>query len=294
MIALVSDHGFASLFVSEKKAEEWKAKGAIRRDVNPLYLAGATHTVHCEYFIHKGGFVSPAGNSAEKLFARSGYEREEVEYAWIYDCFAGMVISHAAEYFRLNHRDVARSLAGGAITLESGKQVPVNLLGGLMNYQAAMAMSAATGLVDIAFQHGIYARSAGTGGIVPLKPKVSLLGGNGGIDSISAVALFDAERPDEKRQARRPKLRRLGLNRTGARAGETGTVWSAVTVMINPGFAVQPPYVLAVVEIEKDRCVLAVLRGPDGAILKQSESVTCGASRVRLEREGALWTAILL
>lgn len=294
MIAIVTDHGFATLLISEEKAEEWKKKGLIRKDLNPIYLAGASHTAHSEYFILKGDFGSPAGNSAEKLFSLSGYDREEVDYAWIYDCFTGMVIMQSSEYFRISKKEVVSSLKKSGLKFNGGKEIAINKLGGILNYQAAMSISAATGLVDIASQYGLYAQANESGTIKPEFPKVSLLGGNGGIDSINSVALFTKDKPGKERKPRKPNLTPLSLNVPGADLGETGTIWSATTINMNPGFSWKPPYSLVLVRFAENRFLLANLFEKDGTLRKTDDHISYDKTRVKIEREGRRWKALLL
>ncbi len=295
MIAIVTDHGFATLLISDKKAKDWKKKGLIRKDLNPIYLAGASHTAHSEYFILKGGFGTPSGNAAEKLFSQSGYKREEVDYAWIYDCFTGMVIQQASQYFKIGKKDVAESLKAGGLKLANGKQIKINQLGGILNYQAAMSMSAATGLVDIAVQYGLYAQANELGILDSIsRPAVSLLGGNGGIDSINSVALFTNKAPGPERKSKAPKLTPLSLNRPGADTGEKGTVWSSTTVNMNPGFSWKPPYSLALVKLAENRFVIANIHEKDGTLRKTGNDLTYDKTQVKVDREGNRWKAILL
>ncbi|EPG73840.1 hypothetical protein LEP1GSC058_3196 [Leptospira fainei serovar Hurstbridge str. BUT 6] len=293
MIAIVTDHGFATLLMSEKKADEWKTKGWIRKDLAPVYLAGATHTAHSEYFILKGGFKTPATNSGEKLFAQSGYERDELDYAWIYDCFTGMIILQSAEYFQLSKKKVTESLKTGKISFKNGKTIPINLLGGILNYQAAMSVSAATGLVDIASQYGLYAKPDLLGKQDPFYPKLSLLGGNGGVDSINSVALFSSKRPGKKHVERKPNLKPLTLNKLGADEGEAGIVWSSTTVNMNPGFPWKPPYSLVIVKLGINRFILANLHEKNGNLVKTGDQLEYDKTKVTITREGRRWKAIL-
>ncbi|TGL34187.1 thiolase family protein [Leptospira koniambonensis] len=294
MIAIVTDHGFATILVSEKKAEEWKTKGLIRKDLQPLHLVGASHAAHSEYFILKGGFDSPSRNSAERLFAQSGYQREEVDYAWIYDCFPGQVIQQSAQYFKLSKKDVVNALKTSSLKLSNGKQIPINQMGGILNYQAAMSISAATGLVDIAVQYGLYAQSSAIGKVPAHSPKVSLLGGNGGIDSINSIALFSSERPSSDRKSRSPELSPLTLNTPGADIGEEGVIWSSTTVNMNPGFSWKPPYSLALIKLAENRFVLANIHEKDGTMRKSGDELQYDRTRVKIEKEGRRWKALLL
>ncbi|EMP07437.1 hypothetical protein LEP1GSC124_2527 [Leptospira interrogans serovar Pyrogenes str. 200701872] len=99
MIAIVTDHGFATLLVSEKKAKKLQTQGKIKKGINPMYLIGAGQAVHSEYFMFKGDFATPAGRAGDLAFSTAGIEREEIDYAWIYDCFVGMIILQSSEYF---------------------------------------------------------------------------------------------------------------------------------------------------------------------------------------------------
>ncbi|PJZ69945.1 acetyl-CoA acetyltransferase [Leptospira perolatii] len=294
MIAIVTDHGFATLLVSEKKAKEWKAKGHIRSKVKPVYLVGSAHTAHSEYFILKGGFQTPATQSGAKLFASSGYRRDEVDYAWIYDCFTGMVILQSSEYFGVPIDKTVSLLRKGQITVGKGKKIPINLLGGIMNYQAAMSISAATGLVDVAHQYGLYAQSDRLGKTELLNPTVSLLGGNGGIDSINSTALFSSKKPDSGRKPKTAKLKPLFLNRPGAKTGEIGSVWSSTVINFNPASSIKTPYSLVLVKLEEDRFIVANLYDKSGNLLKNINELEYDKTRVKIDRDKNQWKANLI
>lgn len=100
-----------------------------------------------------------------------------------------------------------------------------------MNYQAAMALSGATGLIDIASQYGLAVDP------IPEKmgtpPNVSLLGGNGGIDSINSVVLFSKEKPKPSREPF--TLKPLEVNVPSPKTGEKATILTVSTIYFNPG-----------------------------------------------------------
>lgn len=69
-----------------------------------MYLIGAGQAVHSEYFMFKGDFATPAGRAGDLAFSTAGIEREEIDYAWIYDCFVGMIILQSSEYFGVSKK----------------------------------------------------------------------------------------------------------------------------------------------------------------------------------------------
>lgn len=91
-----------------------------------------------------------------------------------------MLVRQAADYF-----------VRGGYLLQGGKQIPVNLRSGILNAQAAIARSAASGLLDILD----YAKqNPQTGNF--------FLGDNGSIDTINSVVLLS-------RSAVAPRVQRL-------------------------------------------------------------------------------------
>ncbi len=81
--------------------------------------------------------------AAREAFADADAGPEEVEYAWIYDCFTHMLPMQASRYFHVPAVDAVRSLSSGCAEI-GGRRVPVNDCGGLLNYRAAMMISGAT------------------------------------------------------------------------------------------------------------------------------------------------------
>lgn len=217
-----------------------------------------------------------------------------MDYAWIYDCFPGQVIQQSAQYFKLGKKDVVNSLKTSSLKLSNGKQIPINQMGGILNYQAAMSISAATGLVDIAVQYGLYAQASEIGKVPAHSPKLALLGGNGGIDSINSIALFSSDRPSNDRKSGTPELSPLTLNKPGADIGEEGVVWSSTTVNMNPGFSWKPPYSLALIKLAENRFILANVHEKDGTIRKSGDELQYDKTRVKIEKEGRRWKAVLL
>jgi len=290
MIAIVTDHGFATLITTEAKKQELIDNGIIRKDASHIYLTGAGHAVHAEYFIQKKDLASPAAIAAERAFALSGWERDDVDYAWIYDCFTGMIVNQASLYFGTQAKEVATGLHEGKIP--TGKrQIPINLGGGILNYQAAMSLSGAAGLIDVASQYGLAVDP------IPNRlnetPKVSLLGGNGGIDSINSVIIFSKEEPKKGKRSVRP-TRTLGVNVPAAKDGEEGVILSASAVHFNPGGEKKPPYLLCAVTTNSDSMLLTNLFSESGEEIKSLETVEIGKTKVKLKIQNGILQSYLI
>lgn len=142
-----------------------------------------------------------------------------------------MIINQASLYFGKPVKEVAAGLHEGKIPT-GNRQIPINLGGGILNYQAAMSLSGAAGLIDVASQYGLAVDPIP--GRLSEPPKVSLLGGNGGIDSINSVIIFSKEAPKKGRRSAQP-TRNLGVNVPDAKDGEDGVILSASAVHFNPG-----------------------------------------------------------
>lgn len=289
MIAIVTDHGFATLLMSEKKAKKLQAQGKLRKDLAPMYLIGAGHAAHSEYFMLKGDFATPAGMAGAIAFASAGIQREDIDYAWIYDCFTGMVILQSSEYFGLSKKEIAQTLKNGELQFKNGKKIKINEMGGILNYQAAMSMSAATGLIDLAAHYGLYSKEVSN--IQVTRPGKSLLGGNGGVDSINSVAIFSSESFKVKsKSVKRPKL---FLNQNGAKQNEIGTVYSSTTVNMNPGSFTKAPYSLVLVKMKSGRYVMVNAYNKNGELLKTDETLEIDRSKLKIINENGFLKGIL-
>ncbi|EMY77055.1 hypothetical protein LEP1GSC060_3221 [Leptospira weilii serovar Ranarum str. ICFT] len=289
MIAIVTDHGFATLLMSEKKAKKLQSQGKIKKEIDPMYLIGAGHAAHAEYFMFKGDFDTPAGRAGDLAFASAGIEREDIDYAWIYDCFTGMVILQSSEYFGISKKETAESLKNGNIIFKNGKTIRVNEMGGILNYQAAMSVSAATGLIDVAAHYGLYSRSVPNISIT--RPGKSLLGGNGGVDSINSVAIFSSV--PSKLKPKKIKARRLFLNQNGAKNNEVGTLYSSTTVNMNPGSFTKAPYSLALVKMKPGRYVMVNVYNSKGELLKTDGTLQLDSSKLKIASENGFLKGIL-
>ncbi|AOP32597.1 acetyl-CoA acetyltransferase [Leptospira tipperaryensis] len=289
MIAIVTDHGFATLLMSEKKAKKLQTQGKLKKDLDPMYLIGAGHAAHSEYFMLKGDFATPAGLAGEIAFASAGIQREEIDYAWIYDCFTGMVILQSSEYFGLSKKEIAETLKNGELQFKNGKKIKINEMGGILNYQAAMSMSAATGLIDLAAHYGLYSREVPN--IKVTRPEKSLLGGNGGVDSINSVAIFSSK--PSKLKAKSVKRPKLFLNQNGAKENEIGTVFSSTTVNMNPGSFTKAPYSLVLVKMKSGRYVMVNAYNKNGELLKTDQTLEIDRSKLKIVNENGFLKGIL-
>ena len=290
MIAIVSDHGYACLLTSEKRAKELSKEMRLKKQ-KPLFVRAANHAIYSEYFIHKANFMSPAGVAMENALKNSNVKRNEIEYAWIYDCFTGMVVTQASGYFGESPKLVAETLKKGEIPIEK-RTIPINLGGGILNYQAAMGLSGVTGLVDVASQYGLSANPIPN--VLKETPKMSLLSGNGGVDSINSVVLFSTETSSESKSGLLFHSRKLKLNHPNPKEGSQATVLSATTVYFNPAGEIKPPYTVAIVKCDDDSSLLVNLASADGSLLQSHETIELDKTQVRLQKDATgKWIGIL-
>lgn len=291
MMALATDHGFAALACSETKARSL-ARKSLRLPAPPVKILGTGVQVQCEYFVQKAPGSSPAAGAAAAAFAASGIEPGEIDYAWIYDCFTAMTIAQAAQYFRIDPAHAATSLQAGELKL--GKRaIPVNRGGGIANYQAAINIAGAAGLIDVLAQFDLcadgQAQKAGS-------PTLALLGGNGGIDTMNAVAILGRpERPPLAPRDHQSSVAALPpLNHAGFKPGEEGLLYSATVIRFNPGKRKETPYALGLVRLPNDRLVMARLADGGGHSLDSIDQLALDGSRLRLSlRSGVPWADVL-
>ncbi|WCL49312.1 thiolase C-terminal domain-containing protein [Leptospira sp. GIMC2001] len=317
MIAIVTDHGFATIVVGHKAHEELIAKSVIKEKSNPLYLIGTGHCIHSEYFSLKSKLESPAGIAAERAFASAGCNRNSIEYAWIYDCFIGMIISQASAYFGENPKKVAEALQNGKIPI-GDKEIPINMGGGILNYQAAMSMSGATGLVDVLSQYGLSKNPLPLSQKLTTPPKLSLLGGNGGIDSINSVALFSQESANTQSQRKPIIHRRLKLNKIihpekntnstiaknnidqsqnqipNEQTERIGTILTSTVVYFNPGGEKKTPYVLALVSLENGNFVMTNIYQENGDECRNLDLIKNNHTKIRIIPNNNIWKGIIV
>lgn len=314
MIAIVTDHGFATLVVGEIAYNRLVEKKTIHPPKNKVYINGASHAIHSEWFSLKGKLESPAEQAGLRVFGMAGKTPTEVEYAWIYDCFTGMIISQASSYFGIERKKMAESLAKGKVF--TGKsEIPINLGGGILNYQAAMSMSGATGLVDTMSQYGLAVQP------IPINldspPTLSLLGNNGGIDSINSVVLFSTSPSNsipKKDQAgslgwkqSTTAKQKLSLNNRKkfeekfAKAPSekepavdfSGKLLSFCKIAFNPGGERKPPYTLGLVEDDNGDFLMVDLQTKDGKPFLETNRLIIGKTKILTQREDGFWIGIV-
>lgn len=222
MVAVATDHGVAFLVAHEKVLQRLQSANIVESNLTTLYInAVGTNNSH-KYVSTRGDFTSPGKLAAQRAFAQLNLQPAQIDYAWIYDCFTLMLVRQATDYFNLNARDAASTLKEGHL-LVGEKRIAVNHQGGILNTQAAIALSAATGLIDIL----AYAQNNA-------QARHFLFGGNGGIDSTNSVAILSRE--PLHRQAiviggeSRPQREIQPLSE-----GEKLQLYAAVAVRFNPG-----------------------------------------------------------
>lgn len=222
MVAVATDHGVAFLVANEKVLQRLEASGLIKNDLPQLYInAVGTNNSH-KYVSSRADFMSPGRLAAKRAFAQLSLEPGQIDYAWIYDCFTLMLVRQAADYFDLAPKKAAETLAAGHLVVD-GKRIPVNAQGGILNTQAAIALSAATGLIDIF----AYAKEHPAAGHF-------LFGGNGGIDSTNSVAILSRTALERKPAVISAEQTRV-IQPLPLAEDEELTLYAAVAVRFNPG-----------------------------------------------------------
>jgi acetyl-CoA acyltransferase len=222
MVAVATDHAAAVLVANEDWWQTLSKKLKAATPKNSLYIHASATNYGEKYLTYRTDFSSPGKLAAERAFARASISRTDIDYAWIYDCFTLMLVQQAADYFDLKPRDVAETLCEGNIN-NAQRKIQINLQGGILNTQAAISLSAISGLIDIME----YARNN-------TEAKNFLFGGNGGIDCINSVSLLtrtyspgkNAVKSSETKLPARPKE----LQR-----GEHLVLYAAAEVRFNPG-----------------------------------------------------------
>lgn len=224
MVAVATDHGAAFLVGNETTLARLRAANLIPSQ--PVLCIRGVGTHHApKYLTQRPDFTSPAALAAERAFIRAGVSRDTIDYAWIYDCFTLMLVRQAADYFNIEAKSAAASLTHGKLEL-SGKVIEVNHQGGILNNQAAISLSAATGLLDIL---DFAAQNT--------KANTFFYGGNGGIDCVNSVAVLSREAGESRTEVVTTDPSPEILLRLPA-DGEKATLYAAVMVRFNPGASV--------------------------------------------------------
>lgn len=267
MVAVATDHGAALVVGSEALLQKLARSLRLQLAHNTLYLNSYGMSFVQKYITHREDFSSPGKRAAERAFARTTIAPHDIDYAWIYDCFTLMLVRQAADYFSLAAAEVAKTLAAGYINV-AGKRIMVNQLGGILNTQAAISLSAASGIVDIF----AYAEENPTA-------QHFLFGGNGGIDTVNAVMLL-SRKPYESKLA---ELKSEVRSTTTPRAivdGEKATIFASALVRFNPGSDV--PFMLVAAKRNDGALCLARLHNADLTPCLQSEFLRHDATLVTL------------
>lgn len=289
MIALVSDHGFATLIMSPATLATWRKKGWIGRDKELVYIKGTANISHTEYLSYRAGFNSPSLVSGPLALYHAGLTAQDIDYAWIYDCFTGMIFTQAANIFSISNSQLAESLSKGNIRIDH-KEIPINRGGGILNYQAAMSLSTATGLLDVLSQFALCPQP-----LYPNKDRVDaenvLITGNGGIDSVSSVTILGRQ-PASVPEQPHPNLmqlrQKLSLNQPEAVVtGDKGVLYSASRIHFNPGGERKPPYSLAIVKTDQGHFRMVNLFA-NGRPFLDIETLPLDKTPIRLENQDGL------
>jgi acetyl-CoA acyltransferase len=261
MVAVATDHAVAILVVSDALLPKMQKDLALKLADEPLYIAGVGSNFCDKYVSRRRDFSTPARVAAERAFARSGVSPQNIDYAWIYDCFTLMLVKQAARYFNLDFKAVAETLAMGYIEL-NGKKIHVNQSGGILNTQAAISLSAATGLIDI-LDHAQKNPQART----------FLFGGNGGLDTVNSVAILT--RVPQASASGPPMISPEISPQQPARAlseGEVVTLYAAVMVRFNPG--TDTPFALGAFRRADGSLCLLRIQDASGKGITETDSLT--------------------
>ncbi|MBF3375829.1 OB-fold domain-containing protein [Leptospira borgpetersenii] len=199
-------------------------------------------------------------------------------------------LGQAKSILGIPKRDAMEHLKNGELRLKGGKKIKVNKMGGILNYQAAMSISAATGLIDVAAHYGLYSRPVSN--IRITRPGKSLVGGNGGVDSINTVAIFSSTRSTFKSKKIKPK--HLFLNQNEVKNNEIGTVYSSTTVNMNPGFFTKVPYSLALVKMKAGGYIMVNIFDFQGKLLKTDHMLRFDSSKLKVISENGFLKGILI
>jgi acetyl-CoA acyltransferase len=228
MVAVATDHGVAILVANDALLKRLQKQIPLKVS-EALYISGAGTNYADKYLSRRRDFGSPGKLAAERAFARCALSPGDIDYAWIYDCFTLMLVRQAADYFGLAPASAARSLRSGYLQLGE-KKIHVNQQGGILNTQAAISLSASTGLIDI-FDYAARNPTAMN----------FLFGGNGGIDTVNAVALLTRKKIPYKKSVI-PASVSAPLKSAPLREGETGILYASALVRFNPG--ADAPFIL--------------------------------------------------
>ena len=222
MVAVATDHGVAILVANDNYLKKLEEKLGFSTAKKSLYINAVGTNYADKYLTRRPDFSSPGKKAAERAFARLGITPGDIDYAWVYDCFTLMLVRQAADYFGVSPAAAAKTLAEGFIET-AGKKILINRQGGILNTQAAISLSASTGLIDI-FDYAAEHPEA----------KHFLFGGNGGIDCVNSVAVLSRESL-EYRNTVLPPATVQGLAELEITEGMPATLYAAATVKFNPG-----------------------------------------------------------
>jgi hypothetical protein len=125
------------------------------------------------------------------------------------------------------------------------------------------------------------------------------LGGNGGIDSINTVVLFGTN-TSHNAEVQKPRVhRKLSLNPINKFYNDSSInsldaiLFSNTLIQFNPGADKKTPYVLALAKLENESFIMVNLYDNMENVLKSTNGLMNGKTRIRLVRQESVWIGIV-
>ncbi|MBV6494144.1 MAG: hypothetical protein LDLANPLL_02170 [Turneriella sp.] len=267
MIAVATDHAIAFFVANENYLKKIESTLNFSTEKNSLYIHSVGTSLRDKYLTQRDDFTSPAKKASLRAFERGLLKPKDIDYAWVYDCFTLMLVKQVSDYFGTSASFAAKTLAKGYIQIDN-KKIFVNEQGGILNNQAAISLSAATGLLDI-FSHMKQHPSA----------RNFLFGGNGGVDTVNAVAILSREVFPSNNTVLAPLHKTLKKD-FHLSEGHEATVYARTLVRFNPGS--EAPFLLGAFRDDKGELFLARVVDKNLQPFLNTEELKHDITRVRI------------
>ena len=299
MIAVISDHAFSTILMSERKWKELTDKKILKSPSPPVYITGYSTAIYSEYVSQRKHFESPSIKSGRDALSMSSLEPYNIDYAWIYDCFPGILLKQISNFFDLSPYEVTQTLKSGYV-LVNGKKIYINRGGGILNYQASMSISGATGLMDVLSQFSLTPNPL----FDPRNERpvnFALMSNNGGIDSINSVVIF-SRNPDaihknfpDQDTKKIPNKVWFPLNLPlPEKIEHIGILYSYTIIYYNPGGNIKPPYNLVCVKLPDDRLIFCNLYDSEENMIISDKELIQDETKVLLKYQDKKWKGYII